>query len=703
MVLIELPSARTAEPPITAPPVASSAHAQQAEAAGSATDFDDAAALLNAPSAAQNAPAPDPSELADTVEDLSLRMGDEALPARQTFAEPPHRQTQKEIEESPSAPADDATAEPAEATTHAAGEAATAPSPWRNRLLIAGAGTVGVALALCLALLLRGGNTPDASNSSSQQVAQSEIAPSGSVNQQDESTDPIPLEPSPPEAMTPSPADEPSGPGSQLSPPETAEEVVPLTAEPIVDPSPAELPAPEAVASALPPEAAPPGFVVESAEASSSATPGLRTVAETLRDFSSVLGGAATMPESTAETPEPERTVAEAEETAEVGSATRRPAPRIVEVDDRLNDPIVQIDFDGVPLERFLRFMSDYSTIPITLDADVLMWAKLSPATPVRVNQAETTVAEVLEEGLTPLGLYYRIEGDQLFVTRRAKEEGALRAVTFKVADLVGDDPERLQMLGELIIDLVEPDSWSSRGGEGTVTFQGNTLVIEQHEPVLFAVLGFCEKLRVARGLTTRSPYEPSAFRLESRYQRAAAKLAQPVSLTYLRPAPLTSILDRLSASASMHVLIDWRALARTGWNPDAETTYTVAGRPLAEALALLLTPMDLAFRAVDESIVEITTPQALESRLEIEFYRVGELLQATAEEEFIAAAQRSLGRELFQDAGGRGMLAIDRDSRCLIASLPQPRQMALQDWLVGRLDSLRSGATTPTATVAPR
>ncbi len=47
-------------------------------------------------------------------------------------------------------------------------------------------------------------------------------------------------------------------------------------------------------------------------------------------------------------------------------------------------------------------------------------------------------------------------------------------------------------------MDFVEPESWSSRGGIGTITFRGSELIVEQYETVQFRVLGFvknCESL----------------------------------------------------------------------------------------------------------------------------------------------------------------------------------------------------------------
>jgi hypothetical protein len=368
-------------------------------------------------------------------------------------------------------------------------------------------------------------------------------------------------------------------------------------------------------------------------------------------------------------------------------------------VDARLRDPIAAIEFKDVPLAKFLRFISDYSTIPVTLDADTLVWSKITPATHITVAASDSTVADVLTEALAPLGLYYRVEVDQLFVTRRPKNETGLRTVTFNVSDLVGDDTQELERLGELVMDLVEPDSWKRRGGSGSLSYQGPTLVMEQEERVLFEVLAFCQKMRVASGLPIGGRYAPSIFRLDTRTARAKLKLAQPISLTYIRPAPFERIVDRISGAARIHVLIDWRTLAEADWSPDAEAAFATAGEPLSDALGKLLQPMDLTYRVVSTSVLQITTQEAFEARLEVEFYRIGNLLDQNSEADIIEAIHEAFGKNRFRDFGGDSQLTVDPKSKCLLACMPQSQHVQLEKWLAEQKSAAADlGTTTPTA-----
>ncbi|MCA9123167.1 MAG: hypothetical protein H6822_00255 [Planctomycetaceae bacterium] len=454
-----------------------------------------------------------------------------------------------------------------------------------------------------------------------------------------------------------------------------------------------------------PPSDEPPGLSPKppsTDEASTTEVPS--PLSETLREFGVLLDetkdATSVMPPVDAELPpEPELEVSGAE------PAIRRTGPRVIELDDRLHDPIAQLQFDAVPLDNFLKFVSDYSTIPITLDADILKWVRVSPTTPVTLAARESSVGDVLTQGLEPLGLEYRIESDQLFITRRPKEESGIRTVTFKVEDLVSDDPNQLKQLADRIMNYVSPESWSSRGGIGTVTFHRDELVIEQFETVQFEILAFCERLRVARGLKTRSPYDPSMFQLATRSERVSEKLATPIKLTYIRPAPLQRIVDRLAHTSKLHILIDWRELGSVGWSPDAEVRFSVADQPLSKALNDLLEPMDLACRVVDESTLQITTPNVLDSRLEIEFYRTSKPSDGGAA--IVRAARDALGPASFREFGGGGELEFDEPSNCLLASLSQTQHIELRAWLAKHPTALTdvssTKTTTPTSAVGSR
>jgi len=101
---------------------------------------------------------------------------------------------------------------------------------------------------------------------------------------------------------------------------------------------------------------------------------------------------------------------------------------------------------------------------------------------------------------------------------------------------------------------------------------------------------------------------------------------------------------------------------------------------PLRDALTKLLEPMDLTYRIVDASTVQVTTLQALERKPELEAYVLNDLAKtpedATGLMELIAAK-----------IGISSARRWDAESKTLFALLPQPKHEELAKFL----DSLKT------------
>jgi DNA-directed RNA polymerase subunit RPC12/RpoP len=363
-----------------------------------------------------------------------------------------------------------------------------------------------------------------------------------------------------------------------------------------------------------------------------------------------------------------------------------RPAPRVVDVAARLADPLPAIEATGVPLADFLKFIADYSTIPITLEADALPFARSSSVAPVNAKATNSTVGGVLAAALTPLGLESIAAEGQLVV--RVIEPSPLPTLRYPISDLTGEDESAAAELAEALQALVEPASWTGEGA-GSLTVGKGELAIAQRRSVHLQLVTLCEKLRTARKLRPKTSFDPALFKLDTRSQRAAAKLLTPISLNFSQPTSFVRIVERLEQVGGMRILIDWRDIASAGWNPDGEATLLVDKEPFSAALAKLLEPMDLAYRIVDHQTLQIVTPLALASRTDLELYKVDDLTDADPSgASLVAQVRAALGEGQFRDNGGNCEIRFDEPSRSLIASLPQPQQQALESLLT----KLRSG-----------
>lgn len=356
-----------------------------------------------------------------------------------------------------------------------------------------------------------------------------------------------------------------------------------------------------------------------------------------------------------------------------------RPAPREVDVAAQLSVPIMGLQFESIPLIDYLRFLAQMSAVPITVDPELALQAPTALATPVSVNLSDSNIRAALEEVLRPRRLaLFESEGH----LRVAAADAESRVVTYSVGDLVGDGSS-LERLADMATELIAPQSWEAAGGASSLKVVDSALVVAAPPATHFQILVFCEKLRLARGLAIKSSSNPGAlFDLRSRRERAAAQLAKPLTINFVRPTPLVEIVPRLEKQSGLRILVDWSAIDRQGWNPDGLAVLTADRQPLGEALDAMLDPMDLTWRAVSADVLQITTQEAIAEQPEIEFHSVAGLLEKESPEALIERLEAALGPDHFRDSGGLGVIQFDAPSKCLIALLPQPQQQQLSELL---------------------
>jgi hypothetical protein len=358
-------------------------------------------------------------------------------------------------------------------------------------------------------------------------------------------------------------------------------------------------------------------------------------------------------------------------ETASTAESRPRPEMRKIDMAARLADRLTEIEFNGQPLSEVVQFLSDFSTIPITIEPEALIWSRITPAAPVKSKLTNATLHEVLIEVLKPFRLEPVVVGEQVVVTRSPN----LRLIKCPIDDLTDGDADRQQQLIEFIEQLAAPTSWKSAGGEGTIVPQGDVLLVENNELAYGDVLQVCERLRLARGGRPKSVFPAEVFALERRSERAAKKLDTPLTLNFSQPTLLVKILQRFGKESGTTILVDWRALAEVGWPTEADATVTINKTPLRQALVELLAPMDLTYRVVDGQTLQVTTPQAVERQPELEVHSVADL--ASSSDEATALIER-----IAPMLGDNAVLRYDAPSKSLFALLPQPQQEQLAESL---------------------
>jgi hypothetical protein len=351
---------------------------------------------------------------------------------------------------------------------------------------------------------------------------------------------------------------------------------------------------------------------------------------------------------------------------------------------------IPKIEIAALPLADAATLLSQIGLVQITFDLETMAQLGVKLDDQVTVKRSGSSLTEILDAILAPLGLTYLVEGNQILVTSPARKKNPLRRMRYTVSDLTGSEAAAAE-LADLIVRSVAPESWRASGGRGTIAPDGGAFDVLQTDAVHYELVTFCERLRLARKLPLRSRGDHGRFSLSTRPGMAAENLSRPVSLNFREPAPLRKIVSDLEEAGGVIIHINWLMLVEEGLSAHSTGKLSADKMPLAEALGTLLGPLGLAYRVVGADTIEITTRKAATAKLDLEFFPVGDLLDnGLAVDSLVEPIKERLAPETWSDVGGPGVLHFDQLSRCLIVLQSQQTQFSIEILLGGVRAKLR-------------
>jgi hypothetical protein len=363
----------------------------------------------------------------------------------------------------------------------------------------------------------------------------------------------------------------------------------------------------------------------------------------------------------------------------------RRIPPGKVDVPARLAIAIAGVQFREASLHEVVRTIGDLAGVTVSVDIDALYAAGVGIAEPVNVAGTSQTIGTILEQALGPIGLTARESAGQLVIG--PKNAAQVRQARYAVDDLVrsGDPPiDELVDMVRMVVGhhgAVSAEKLQLRVADGAILLSASEIAHDR-------MIELCEKLRVARGRPLRSRYnperpdprfDPRRFELATRRAKAQSVLGRSITAGIGRAAPLRDVVDFLAAQSGASILLDARALAEAGLAVETESRLVANGEPLAMVLDRLLEPLELAYRVVDESVLEITSLPATAERPCIEFYRVSGLPAGAAA---AAEALESYRDKVVAAAGLDNadlVVVFDVPSQCLIVSAGYPQQVRIE------------------------
>jgi hypothetical protein len=318
-----------------------------------------------------------------------------------------------------------------------------------------------------------------------------------------------------------------------------------------------------------------------------------------------------------------------------------------------------------ISLAQLAKFVTELTTIPVTLDLDSLAASNITADTLLSFEHRGITIGQLLTSALEPEGMDFVVANQQIIITTIEAAEGTLTQQSYNVADLV-QSQEEMQALGKQLAQFVQPASWDVNGGQGTVTAEEYSLIIEQFPAVHFQVTVMLDRLRLARGLLPRSDLPVEWLAVDPVYERAADALSSPITVNYSTSTPVSRILTYLNNETDLTILVNWHAVADAGWSPNTSSQLVTTDKSLDALLTQWLGPANLSYRVVDEHTIQITSLAALEARPDVEFHR----FQGNPD---LVAVEKALRTQIEREA--TIPIVFDKPSNALIVSLPQSAQ----------------------------
>lgn len=215
-------------------------------------------------------------------------------------------------------------------------------------------------------------------------------------------------------------------------------------------------------------------------------------------------------------------------------AALKSPARRVL-IDEPQQHSFIQealnkntsVKFRGETLISAVQSLSKQVQLDIRLDRIVLKDAKVSERVPVNLELRDQPLRTVLNVMSAQSNLSWLVSDGVLWITTKEKVEGTAKLALFDVRDLCHNTSE-CTSLQNAIEQQLNPESWQSNGGVGTIEFPiSGIMIVSQFENRLDGVLQLLENYRVALLNSKRriSPEEDPEG-VETKYYRLPSEVA---------------------------------------------------------------------------------------------------------------------------------------------------------------------------------
>ena len=293
--------------------------------------------------------------------------------------------------------------------------------------------------------------------------------------------------------------------------------------------------------------------------------------------------------------------------------------------------------FVETPLAKAIELLAKRHRIPMILREDKLREAGVPSTTRITKNLKDISLRSLLHLILNELELTFVVQDDALIVTTPEDAESQEIIVAYPVEGIVttfAGPPVAADWdsLAELITGSIRPDSWDFSGPAPTMGYGDRWLVLSQTENVHEQIHDLIVQLRCI--LAPADSSTPSLLPSERVKDEIRVALQQPITLDS-KPMRLNDAVSQIQKLLKIPILLNAKKLDEAGVRPDASVVTTLGQASAREHLDSLLQQIQLTSLVRDE-VLQITSPEDVESHLVTHVYDTRQILAARISDDYL-------------------------------------------------------------------
>jgi hypothetical protein len=340
-----------------------------------------------------------------------------------------------------------------------------------------------------------------------------------------------------------------------------------------------------------------------------------------------------------------------------------------------------RLKYDDAPLSKVLNDLSAISSLPIGYSIDAIRQTGCDPRRTVSIDAQDRTLVELVSE-LVGDGYHAAPQDWGLLIERTSANDPEL--ARYKPPRIDSPTPEKLNRFVGAIRQIIQPTSWALP--EFDIRFVDDEVELKHLGQVHYQVKTLIDRMDAANtvrqaGGNETTPYTPL-------FRAADERLDQKVVIGPGLPRSLMELADQAYALTELEIMIDWEALVQAGWSPQVEVPGFKPWSSVRDMLDDICDAMDLSYEVIDSHTVLLTTTAASDSRINVEVYPVGNLVNDQAPPDvLLSLLDQTIGAQLSARPNIQATRIYEAECNGLILLAPQEVQRAVSA-VIDRLQS---------------